>query len=78
MLLRSAFGLRTTLRLENGLLAEHWDVIQDEATRETFEKRPTDVRRRVSRLTYRAKGVTRATRIAKALNDRGIPTAPSL
>jgi len=23
------------LRLENGLLAEHWDVIQDEATRET-------------------------------------------
>jgi predicted SnoaL-like aldol condensation-catalyzing enzyme len=23
------------LRIENGLLAEHWDVIQDEATRET-------------------------------------------
>ena len=23
------------VRLENGLLAEHWDVIQDEATRET-------------------------------------------
>jgi predicted SnoaL-like aldol condensation-catalyzing enzyme len=23
------------LRLENGVLAEHWDVIQDEATRET-------------------------------------------
>jgi predicted SnoaL-like aldol condensation-catalyzing enzyme len=22
------------VRLENGLLAEHWDVIQDEATRE--------------------------------------------
>jgi len=22
------------LRVENGLLAEHWDVIQDEATRE--------------------------------------------
>ena len=24
------------VRLENGLLAEHWDVIEDEATRETF------------------------------------------
>jgi predicted SnoaL-like aldol condensation-catalyzing enzyme len=23
------------LRIENGLLAEHWDVIQDEASRET-------------------------------------------
>jgi predicted SnoaL-like aldol condensation-catalyzing enzyme len=23
------------VRLENGLLAEHWDVIEDEATRET-------------------------------------------
>jgi hypothetical protein len=23
------------LRIENGLLAEHWDVIQDEATRES-------------------------------------------
>jgi predicted SnoaL-like aldol condensation-catalyzing enzyme len=22
------------LRIENGILAEHWDVIQDEATRE--------------------------------------------
>jgi predicted SnoaL-like aldol condensation-catalyzing enzyme len=23
------------VRIENGLLAEHWDVIQDEATRES-------------------------------------------
>jgi hypothetical protein len=27
-------GRRERVRLENGLLAEHWDVIEDEATRE--------------------------------------------
>ena len=37
----SGFGLPVNwivadiLRIENGLLAEHWDVIQDEASRET-------------------------------------------
>ena len=37
----SGFGLPVNwivadiLRIENGLLAEHWDVIQNEASRET-------------------------------------------
>ncbi len=39
------------LRIENGKLAEHWDVIQDEATREVFEERAANVRRQISRLT---------------------------
>ena len=38
------------LRIENGLLAEHWDVIQDEATRQ-FRKAGGHVRRQISRLT---------------------------
>jgi predicted SnoaL-like aldol condensation-catalyzing enzyme len=38
------------LRLENGLLAEHWDVIQDEATREWL----ANVRGQISRLTAAA------------------------
>ena len=29
------------VRLENGLLAEHWDVIEDEATRETRAAKQT-------------------------------------
>ena len=33
------------VRMENDLLAEHWDVIQDEATR---AQRPTNVRRHLS------------------------------
>jgi predicted SnoaL-like aldol condensation-catalyzing enzyme len=29
-----AWVVANIVRMENGLLAEHWDVIQDEATRE--------------------------------------------
>ena len=43
------------VRLENGQLAEHWDVIQDEATREFFEERAAHVRGQISRLTAAAK-----------------------
>ena len=39
------------LRIDNGLLAEHWDVIQDEATREVFEERAAHVRRQIFHLT---------------------------
>ena len=38
------------LRIDNGLLAEHWDVIQDEATRRVFEERAAHVRGEISRL----------------------------
>ena len=36
-----AFTVADVVRIENGLLAEHWDVIQDEATRdESISGRP--------------------------------------
>jgi hypothetical protein len=35
------------VRLENGKLAEHWDVIQDEVTK-NIPQRPSHVRRQVS------------------------------
>jgi len=38
------------VRIENGLLAEHWDVIQDEATRAESHSGKPDVGRRVSGL----------------------------
>ena len=31
------------VRIENGRLAEHWDVLQDEATQSRIEERPADV-----------------------------------
>lgn len=37
------------VRIEDGILVEHWDVIQDEATR-VVQERPADVRRQVSRV----------------------------
>lgn len=39
------------VRVEGGVLAEHWDVIQDKATRSSIEERPAHVRRQVSRVT---------------------------
>ena len=36
------------LRIEDGILVEHWDVIQDEATQRTVKERPAYVRGRVS------------------------------
>ena len=38
------------LRIENGVLVEHWDVLQDEATRESSTERPSHVRRQISRI----------------------------
>ena len=38
------------LRIENGKLVEHWDVIQDEATEEQSKEQGTDVRLILSRL----------------------------
>ena len=38
------------VRIADGVLAEHWDVLQDEAAREEFEERPADVRRQLCRL----------------------------
>ena len=37
------------LRIEDGLLVEHWDVLQDEVTEGLFRKRLTDVRRQFPR-----------------------------
>jgi hypothetical protein len=34
------------VRMEDGMLAEHWDVIEDEATRAIAERLP-DVRRQI-------------------------------
>ena len=31
------------VRIENGRLAEHWDVLQDEATKAESKERPADV-----------------------------------
>ena len=36
------------VRIADGVLAEHWDVLQDEATREESQKRRADVRHDVS------------------------------
>ena len=36
------------VRLEDGVFAEHWDVLQFEATAEESEKRAADVRRRLA------------------------------
>jgi predicted SnoaL-like aldol condensation-catalyzing enzyme len=44
----SQFGLPVNwiaadiLRIENGILMEHWDVIQDEATRTSESRRTSD------------------------------------
>jgi len=38
------------VRIEDGLLAEHWDVLQDEATKARIEERLADVRRPIPRL----------------------------
>jgi hypothetical protein len=35
------------LRIENGILVEHWDVLQDEATKARIQKRFADVWRPV-------------------------------
>ena len=39
------------VRIENGLLAEHWDVIQDEATRESSKSGRPMFRGQISRMT---------------------------
>ena len=36
------------LRIKDGILVEHWDVIQDEATQEQSKSRPSHVRGQVS------------------------------
>ena len=38
------------LRIENGRLAEHWDVLQDEATKTESKERPADVWQQFSQL----------------------------
>ena len=38
------------VRIEDGRLAEHWDVLQDEATEAELKSGQTDVRRPVPRL----------------------------
>jgi hypothetical protein len=38
------------LRIEDGNLVEHWDVIQDEAIEEQSKKQGSDVRRKLSHL----------------------------
>ena len=38
------------LRIEDGNLVEHWDVIQDEAIEEQSKKQGSDVRRKLSNL----------------------------
>jgi hypothetical protein len=40
------------VRMENGKVAEHWDVWQDEATKASSQERATDVRRPLSRLIH--------------------------
>jgi predicted SnoaL-like aldol condensation-catalyzing enzyme len=44
------------VRLENGQLAGHWDVIQDEVTKGSIRQRPADVRRQVPGVSHRAEG----------------------
>jgi predicted SnoaL-like aldol condensation-catalyzing enzyme len=38
------------LRIENGILAEHWDIIQDEATQDQSKSKGADVRLSLSHL----------------------------
>ena len=53
----SGFGLPVNwiaadiVRIKDGVLIEHWDVIQDEATRESVKERPAHVRRHISQVT---------------------------
>ena len=38
------------VRIENGRLAEHWDVLQDEATKAESKSGSADVRRQTSKI----------------------------
>jgi len=40
------------VRVEDGKLAEHWDVLQDEATKGRIRQWAADVRRPLPRLTF--------------------------
>ena len=44
------------VRIENGVLAEHWDVLQDEATQAELKERIAYVRRPLSRMTGFSRG----------------------
>jgi predicted SnoaL-like aldol condensation-catalyzing enzyme len=54
------------VRLENGLLAEHWDVIQDEVTREKISQRPSNVRGGVSLVMITIRNLRAASSVARA------------
>jgi predicted SnoaL-like aldol condensation-catalyzing enzyme len=46
------------LRIQHGILVEHWDVIQDEATEEQSKSGAPHVRKEFSRVQVRQKGET--------------------
>ena len=50
------------VRIEDGLLVEHWDVIQDEASRAAVQEWPANVRRHVSEVSGHGRQMDRALR----------------
>ena len=59
----AAWVAADVVRIENGVLAEHWDVLQDEATQAEFEERIAHVRRPLSRMTQTGESRGRTARL---------------